>query len=79
MKKIILSLAFAMATLASVHAAEVMGVVATVNTETMMITLDDGTEVQVSADVALDDVVEGAKVTIETDENNVATSVMITE
>lgn len=79
MKKLLLSLAFALATFTSVHAEEITGVVAGVDADNMMIMLQDDTEIKVAADVSLDNLEEGTNVTIMTNDEGVATEIVIAE
>lgn len=79
MKKLLLSLAVALATLTSVHAEEITGIVAGVDADNMVIMLQDDTEIDVAEGVSLDELEEGTNVTIITNDEGVATEILIAE
>jgi hypothetical protein len=79
MKKFILSLAVALATIASVNAAEVKGIVSSVDSENMMIMLQDESEYKIADGVSLEGIEEGTDVMIVTDDDGVATEILIAE
>lgn len=79
MKKLLLSLAVALATITSVHAAEITGIVSGVDADNMMIMLQDDSEIEVADGVALDDLAEGTSVTIITNDDGVAVEIIIAE
>lgn len=79
MKKFILSLAVALATITSVHAAEIAGIVASVDSENMIIMLQDASEIKVADGVSLEDIEEGTNVMIMTDDDGMATEILISE